>query len=121
MTVISERLTLFVQKQGKSVTQLAKEIGVSQRGLNSIVNGTSQPSSKTLVPLLDLGLSLDWLYTGEGDMLRKLSNKKGTNTDGMEDSDYRKEMDFLKATIARLEDQLKDKQQIIDLLMSKQD
>ena len=79
---VSERLREFVDFQKKSITQLSKEIGVSQNGLNAAVNGKTQPSSKMLIPLSELGLSIDWLYTGEGSMIRErrenLINKEKT-------------------------------------------
>ena len=61
------RQILFFLKKTEQV--LANDINVSRPTINKIINGENQPSSKVLIPLGEkLGISIDWLLFGAGEM-----------------------------------------------------
>lgn len=61
------RQILFFLK--KTEQALADDINVSRPTINKIINGENQPSSKVLIPLGEkLGISIDWLLFGTGEM-----------------------------------------------------
>lgn len=67
---IHERLREFIFFSKKNVSELAKEINVSQAALNNVVNGKNLPSSTLLIQLFQSKkLSINWLLTGHGDMI----------------------------------------------------
>jgi transcriptional regulator with XRE-family HTH domain len=76
---ISERLKLYLFYSKKNVTQLAEELGVTQSAFNRIVKGDGLPSSKVLTPLAEMGLNINWLLIGAGEMMQEgyRSNKDG--------------------------------------------
>ena len=93
---ISERLKLYLFHSKKNTTQLADELGVTQSAFNRIVKGDGLPSSKVLTPLAEMGLNINWLLVGAGEMMQegqiiskdnntiiqnsKLTNSNNTNT-----------------------------------------
>ncbi|WMX15910.1 helix-turn-helix domain-containing protein [Aureispira sp. CCB-E] len=93
---ISERLKLYLFYSKKNVTQLADELGVTQSAFNRIVKGDGLPSSKVLTPLAEMGININWLLIGAGEMMQegyqpnkdgntiinnsKLTNSNNTNT-----------------------------------------
>lgn len=61
------RQILFFAK--KTEQALANDINVSRTTINKIISGENQPSSKVLIPLgQKLGISIDWLLFGVGEM-----------------------------------------------------
>ncbi|BDS13034.1 helix-turn-helix domain-containing protein [Aureispira anguillae] len=114
---ISERFKTYLFYSKKNVTQLADEIGVTQSALNRVVKGEVLPSSKVLIPLGNLGVNINWLLLGNGEMMQdeetirkdnntiiknsQLTNSNNTNTDiiqTIEDSNIK----HLKAEIKTL-------------------
>jgi transcriptional regulator with XRE-family HTH domain len=67
---VSDRLKLFLLHLKKNASQLAEEINVTQSAFNRVVKGDGLPSSKILIPLAELGLNINWLLIGDGEMLR---------------------------------------------------
>lgn len=93
---IAERLKTYLFYSKKNVTQLAEEIKVTQSALNRVVKGEVLPSSKVLTPLAEMGININWLLIGAGEMMQegfqstkdgntvinnsKLTNSNNTNT-----------------------------------------
>ena len=70
MSSISERIAKAIEISGKKKVDIAKELRVSQPFISQLCAGQRQPSNRTLLDLSDtLGVNLDWLRTGEGNML----------------------------------------------------
>jgi len=76
---IAERLKTYLFYSKKNVTQLAEEIKVTQSALNRVVKGEVLPSSKVLTPLAEMGININWLLIGAGEMMQEgyQSNKDG--------------------------------------------
>lgn len=56
---------------------LAKKLGCSQQKINHIENGTQHELKfRDITKLAEMGLNVDWLYTGEGNMLRSKQSLK---------------------------------------------
>jgi hypothetical protein len=105
---------------------------IPQTSLNNIVTGRTKPSYKILLPLAEAGLNINWLLTGEGQMLRKnqeekiinqgnLTNLFGGNNKGISNEfnqDVSKVLSLQKE-IEYLKKQLADKEKIISLLERK--
>lgn len=134
---IKERFNYFLKITNKNPNSLAKEINVNQKTLDNISSGKSKPSSLVLVPLSNMGLNINWLLTGEGEMFTKKTLSKeeqkiinqGTissigdhnsiENKSINETLYLKEIEHLNEIITQLKAQLKDKQAIIELLSQK--
>ena len=66
---IDQRLNAYIYFIKKNVTNLSKELGVSQSSLSKVANGENLPSAKILIPLSNKGLNVNWLLTGKGEMI----------------------------------------------------
>jgi transcriptional regulator with XRE-family HTH domain len=53
-----------------SQAEFAKALGMSVRGYQAYETRGRLPSGKTLARALDIGISVDWLLTGQGEMRR---------------------------------------------------
>ena len=134
---VSNRLRKYLFETKKNVTQLANEIGVTPSAFNKVVKGEGLPSSKVLTPLAKLGVNINWLLTGEGEMLSKkaltkeeqkiinqgtissIGNNNNIENKTINETIQSKEIVHLKETIEQLKAQLKDKELIIKLLNKK--
>lgn len=72
---------LFILK--KNPASFSREINVSRTTINKIISGENQPSSKVLIPLGEkLGVSIDWLLFGIGEMFVNPSIGETKNISG---------------------------------------
>ena len=68
---MNERFSQVILFFEKNATSIAKELNVSKTAILRILSGDNLPSSKVLIPLGEkLGVSIDWLLFGEGEMLK---------------------------------------------------
>ena len=75
ITSSGERVIMFRKDKKLSQQELADAIGVSRGYIGDIERNRSEPSSNFLTLLASkLGVSVDWLLTGEGDMYRQTNN-----------------------------------------------
>jgi len=68
---IGDRIREFGLSKFETLTAFALNLGTSPQSLNQYINGDRMPGSNILNKLSDLGCSIDWLLTGEGDMLKQ--------------------------------------------------
>jgi phage repressor protein C with HTH and peptisase S24 domain len=65
-----ERFNFFIKKVYESKQAFASEVGISPSSLSQYLSGKiSKPSNKMIEVMLGRGLNLQWLNTGEGEML----------------------------------------------------
>lgn len=64
----TERLTLFANSCFPSKKDFAEYLGMSPQHLSAYLNGAREPSKKILEKFYIAGLSLDWLFSGSGEM-----------------------------------------------------
>lgn len=66
---ISERLRSVLDAKGLSIKQAADTIGIPYRTLQNYLLDEREPNAKAMSALrTHLGISVDWLLTGEGSM-----------------------------------------------------
>lgn len=68
---INRRLREAIELKGLSLTEAAERAAIPYRTLQNYVSGQREPNSKALTHFNErLGISLDWLLTGVGQMYR---------------------------------------------------
>ena len=77
---INDRIRMAIEARELSLKEAAKACGLSYSSLQNWVGGIREPRPEALIALgSHLGISIDWLLTGEGTMLR--SGLSGATTD----------------------------------------
>lgn len=68
---IGDRIRIAAEAKGLSLRQLAEATAISYSSLQNWIGGHREPRIDALVAIgSQLGISLDWLLTGEGPMFR---------------------------------------------------
>lgn len=67
---IHERLKLLRRKMRLNQADMATRMGVSLRAYQTYENNESKPKAEDIARLAGDGIDLNWLLTGEGEMLR---------------------------------------------------
>lgn len=77
MTTTNSRLSLFLKAKGLTGTELADRVGTSQPTISAILSGKRNLSRGMIARVAKLydDLNIDWLLTGEGEMLREGEEK----------------------------------------------
>ena len=71
---IAERITQIRLDNGLSINALAKRCGVNSANLSRSLTGQASFSDKVLYKISDgMSVNLDWVLTGEGEMLKNVS------------------------------------------------
>lgn len=102
-------------------SQLARELGISQTSVSRILNGSTLPSSKVLIPLLKAYPQLDikWLLIGEGEMFLnsqiEITKVDKDYLDRLADS-LERENNMLRKEINGLAEELERIQKIVEAL-----
>lgn len=111
---INQRLRELLFLFKKNGSELAKDLGVTQSTVVRTLKGETLPSSKFLIPLGEkLGVSIDWLLFGKGEMLEnEKKSKKSKEGDSEKVKLLEQQIKLLKQTIG-------DKDEIIKLLKEK--
>ncbi|BDS12362.1 helix-turn-helix domain-containing protein [Aureispira anguillae] len=67
---VHQRFEELLNKLKTNGTKLSKELSVSQTAISRVLNGSTLPSSKILIPLVDKypRVNLTWLLIGKGEM-----------------------------------------------------
>lgn len=74
---ISNRIKQARRHLNLSQRDFAEKIGVDQGRVSQWETERSQPSSSALSEIARLGININWLLTGEGEMMRIVSSSKG--------------------------------------------
>jgi transcriptional regulator with XRE-family HTH domain len=79
---IEKRLRLAIDSMGLSIKDASDKSGIAYRTLQNYLLGEREPNAKSLCLLnTHLGISTDWLLTGEGPMRRDGSAMAGAAED----------------------------------------
>ncbi len=62
---IGEKIRIFAEKKGFSLTLLAKSLDMKPQGLQVYLSGKSLPGSEILKKLQDLGCDINWLLSDD--------------------------------------------------------
>lgn len=66
---LSSRIKLVVEESGLTRTEFGKRINLSQPTISKLMNGTQNPSERTLIDIANkFDVEEEWLRTGEGPM-----------------------------------------------------
>lgn len=77
METINQRIDFLVRSLGVTKTKFAESIHVSSQFVSSLCSGAKQPSDRTIADICrEYGVSEDWLRTGEGEMMQKLTRNQ---------------------------------------------
>jgi transcriptional regulator with XRE-family HTH domain len=67
---IAARLRSVIDDRGMSIKEASEVVGIPYRTLQNYLLGEREPNAKAMAAIrTHLGISLDWLLTGEGPML----------------------------------------------------
>ncbi len=69
--MFSDRIKQIREILGVSQSDFAKSLKISQSAMSEFENGARPPSKSFLISLKDFGISLDWFFTGQGEIMRK--------------------------------------------------
>ena len=71
---IAARLRSVIDDRGMSIKEASEVVGIPYRTLQNYLLGEREPNAKAMAAIrTHLGISLDWLLTGEGSMFRGIS------------------------------------------------
>jgi len=69
---MKDRIRLFLDKENKSSSQFAEEVGVQPSGISHILSGRNKPSLDFVLKMLTTYkfINTDWLLFGKGEMYK---------------------------------------------------
>ena len=69
---MKERIRLFLEKENKTSSQFAEEIGIQPSGVSHVLSGRNKPSLDFILKMLNKykDLASDWLLFGKGEMYK---------------------------------------------------
>ena len=80
--LVAERIKAVRAHFGQSQRGMADSLGVSVGALQGWELGRSVPNLRAIAKFVYLGVSADWLATGEGAMLRGVGDSEGGGVKG---------------------------------------
>lgn len=71
-SIVKQRLLKIIKYKGESLNSISEKIGIQQNTLSRQLNGDTSLSGKTILSIIGYfgDVNADWLFTGEGEMLR---------------------------------------------------
>ena len=83
---VSDRLRTWYRRHFGSQSEFAEALGIAESTVSGWFGGQRRaPDPRSLAILADLGLSLDWLFTGEGPESRRASQPIGAVAEAIRD------------------------------------
>lgn len=121
MEKIGEKLSAYFREKGITQEEIAARLGVSQSYVNALLNDKKAFGKQQAKRWNELfGLSVNWLLTGDGNMLSNTitqNNQNGDNIQGTSVTVNKTEKEYLEI-IKRQSEQLSKSQEQIDRLLS---
>lgn len=74
---IGERIEVFAKAKFGSVNAMAEAIDMKGGNLSGYASGKNKPGTPVLERFRSIGMSIDWLLTGEGDMIAGKTSETG--------------------------------------------
>ncbi|MFC1027153.1 helix-turn-helix domain-containing protein [Pasteurella multocida] len=71
---ISERLKLVCQEKNWKLKDFSEATGLPYRTAQGYLNGTREPNAEGMAAIAKLGVNLNWLVVGEGDVFNKYTS-----------------------------------------------
>lgn len=78
---VNQRISDIISESGLTINSYAKKIGIAQTSLRDCVKNGTEPKYSTLnkIAIAEPSVSLDWLITGKGSMVRDEMNSISIN------------------------------------------
>ena len=65
---INNRVCLIIEQLGGSITKFSERSGINYRSVQNYMRGDREPNSEAYLKFAQLGININWLLTGEGEM-----------------------------------------------------
>lgn len=65
---INNRVCLIIEQLGRSITKFSERSGINYRSVQNYMRGDREPNSEAYLKFAQLGININWLLTGEGEM-----------------------------------------------------
>ncbi|KGQ48586.1 DNA-binding protein [Gallibacterium anatis 10672-6] len=65
---INSRVCLIIEHLGGSVTKFSERSGINYRSVQNYMRGDREPNSEAYLKFAQLGININWLLTGQGEM-----------------------------------------------------
>ncbi|MCT8517665.1 helix-turn-helix domain-containing protein [Glaesserella parasuis] len=65
---INERVCLIVEHFGGSIAKFSERSGINYRSVQNYMRGEREPNSEAYLKFAQLGININWLLTGQGEM-----------------------------------------------------
>ncbi|MDH3002285.1 helix-turn-helix domain-containing protein [Pasteurella multocida] len=72
---ISERLKLVCEQKNWKIKEFAELTGLPYRTMQGYIGGEREPNAEGMTALAKVGINLNWLVSGEGEMFQSESQK----------------------------------------------
>jgi len=69
METIGDRLKQYIKQNFSNIKEFSMATGISQNQLSFYLNNVRIPGGEILKKFAETGLNINWLLTGEGEML----------------------------------------------------
>lgn len=118
-----DKINKILKFSGLNKKEFAEKIGVSQVGLNNYINNDRIPTTEVILKIKQSfnEISLDWLFTGEGTMLKNEEKKEiSVPATGQNVGLLEVKLANAEEKIQLLQNQIEDKNKIITTLESNQ-
>lgn len=65
---INSRVCLIIEQFGGGITKFSERSGINYRSVQNYMRGDREPNSEAYLKFAQLGININWLLTGEGEM-----------------------------------------------------
>lgn len=65
---IDNRICLIIEHFGRSITNFSERSGINYRSVQNYMRGDREPNSDAYLKFAQLGININWLLTGDGEM-----------------------------------------------------
>jgi len=114
---VNERIEMILKHFNLNQKQLAKQAGLPENTLSNAKKGKNVPNLEFFNSIYKAlpSINTHWLYMGDGSMLSDGSDKKLNYNS---ENEYSKKIEIMNQEIDYLKEQIRDKEEIINLLKS---
>ncbi len=72
---ISERLRQVCEVKNWKITDFAEQTGIAYRTIQGYIGGEREPNAEGMSGIAKVGVNLNWLVSGEGEMFQAITPK----------------------------------------------
>lgn len=81
---VNQRIKNLIECKGFNINSFSSYVGVTQSTINAMFTKNTEPSSKTIIAILNAFplLSAEWLLRGEGSMFKETKEQSAESNEG---------------------------------------